>query len=206
MRLLEACARLSAMGPPVFTTGDAAACLGIARGHASKVLARLSTATPVVSLRHGLWGFRDKVQAFALPQHLTTPFPSYVSLQSALYHHGLISQIPTVTYAVSLARSKRFATPLGTVSIHHVNPSFFFGFESVGDRGAKVAVPEKALLDVLYLSSAKTRLFRVLPELELPKKFSIPRARRMILRIKSPRRRTQVSRLFEAIVSTAAKS
>jgi hypothetical protein len=27
-----------------------------------------------------------------------------------------------LTYAVSLARTRRFTTPLGTVSIHHVDP------------------------------------------------------------------------------------
>lgn len=200
MRLLEAQAQLLALGQPAFTTADASACLGITRGHASKVLERVSRAEQIVRLRHSLWGVRDRVQALALPQYLTAPFPSYVSLQSALYYHGMISQIPSVTYAVSLARTRGFRTPLGAVSVHHVDPSFFFGFESVGDRGARMAVPEKALLDVLYLSPAKTRLFRVLPELELPKGFSITRARGMIRRIRSSRRRNLVTRLFEAIL------
>jgi predicted transcriptional regulator of viral defense system len=200
MRLLEARTRLLAMGQPVFTTGDAAACLGITRAHASKVMSRLAIAADIVPLSHGLWGVRDRVQALALPQYLTAPFPSYVSLQSALYYHGMISQIPAVTYAVSLARTRRFKTPLGSVSIHHVDPSFFFGFEPAGDQGAKMATPEKALLDVLYLGPAKTRLFRVLPELEFPKTFSVARARRMIRRIRSTRRRTLVSRRFEELI------
>ncbi len=197
MRLTEAHARLLAMGQPVFTTVDAAACLGIDRGHASKVLARLSDAGHVLPLRHGLWGFGERITALALPQHLAAPFPCYISLQSALYYHGMISQIPSVTYAVSLARTRRFATPLGPVSIHHVAPSFFFGFEPVGDPVTTIAVPEKALLDVLYLSPAKTRLFRVLPELEFPRGFRIAKVRRMIRRIPSPRRRTLVNNLLE---------
>ena len=201
MRLTEAHATLLAMNQPVFTTGDAAVCLGIERGHASKVLARLSDVGHVVPLAHGLWSLREKVQLFALPQHLTAPFPSYVSLQSALYYHGMISQIPSVTYAVSLARTRRFDTPLGTVSIHHVDPSFFFGFESAGGQGAKMAVPEKALLDIFYLSPAKTRLFRVLPELELSKSFSIAEARRMVRRVQSPQRRTLVGHLLEEMLT-----
>jgi predicted transcriptional regulator of viral defense system len=48
---------------------------------------------------------------------LTAPFPAYVSLQSALYLHGMVSQVPAVTYAVMLARARRFVTPLGTVAI-----------------------------------------------------------------------------------------
>ena len=58
-----------------------------------------------------------------------------MSLQSALYLHGMISQVPTVTYAVSLARTRRFVTTLGTVSVHHVQPPFFFGFQDVGHGG-----------------------------------------------------------------------
>lgn len=197
MRLTEAHARLLGMDQAVFTTADASALLGIGREHASKVLARLSDVGHILSLGHGLWGFGDRVQAFALPEYLTAPLPTYVSLQSALYYHGMISQIPSVTYAVSLARTRRFGTPLGTVSIHHVDPSFFFGFEPVGDQGAKMAVPEKALLDVFYLSPAKTRLFRVLPEIELPRGFRVAEARRMVRRIQSAQRRTLVSALLE---------
>ena len=200
MRLIEAQAKLLAMGQPVFTTADASACLGITRAHASKVLERASRAEQIVRLRHALWGVRERVQALALPPYLTAPFPSYVSLQSALYYHGMINQIPSVTYAVSLARTRRFETRLGAVSVHHAAPSFFFGFDPVGDGGARMATPEKALLDVLYLSPAKTRLFRILPELELPRGFRVKEARRMIRRIESPRRRALVGRLFEAVL------
>ena len=63
----------------------------------------------------------------------------------------MISQVPAVTYAVSLARTRRFATPVGTVSVHHVQPSFFFGFEDAG-RGGRLATPEKALVDVNWLA------------------------------------------------------
>ena len=44
--------------------------------------------------------------------------------------------MPAVTYAVTLARTRRFVTPLGTVSLHHVQPAFFFGYEDVARRGA----------------------------------------------------------------------
>ena len=37
----------------------------------------------------------------------------------------MISRVPAVTYAVSLARARRYHTPLGAVSVHHVTPGFF---------------------------------------------------------------------------------
>ncbi len=204
MRLIDALGTLSAMQAPVFDTGDAAARLGVHATHASTVLARLAATRHVVRLRRGVWAFRDRVDLLALPEYLTSPCPSYVSLQSALYLHGVIDQVPAVTYAVSLARTRRYTTPLGTVSIHHVDPGFFFGFENAGSSGGRLATPEKALVDFLYLAPARSRLFRALPELELPARFSPRRARAMVARIGSVRRRTMVSRALDALILGAS--
>ena len=203
MRLIDALTTLAAMRAPVFDTGDAAARLGVKAAHASTILARLAAAKHVVRLRRGVWAFRDRVDALALPEYLTSPFPSYVSLQSALYRHGMIEQVPAITYAVSLARTRRFTTPLGTVSIHHVDPGFFFGFEHMGTSGGRMATPEKALVDFLYLAPARSRLFRTLPELELPAQFSVRRARAAVARIGSATRRAMVSRALDGIVRRA---
>jgi predicted transcriptional regulator of viral defense system len=187
------------MDIPVFQTSDAAAYLGIGNAHASKLLARLAASGHLFRLGRGRWGFKDRIEPFALPEYLTAPFPSYVSLQSALYHHGMISQISAVIYAVSIARTRKYVTALGTVSVHHIDPSFFFGYQPAGKGPAKIATPEKALIDFLYLSPARTRLFRALPELEFPKGFKVNEARKIIRRIRAVRRRNHVSRLFEQL-------
>ncbi|MCK4557217.1 MAG: hypothetical protein KAU47_06840, partial [Candidatus Aminicenantes bacterium] len=76
-----------------------------------------------------------------------------------------------------------------------------FGFESIGKSIAKIASPEKALIDFLYLSPSKSNLFKALPELEFPKSFAAKRARRIINRIRSTRRKNLVNRLFEELLS-----
>jgi predicted transcriptional regulator of viral defense system len=200
MRLTTAHSRLLSLAAPVITTADAAALLGLERGHASKLLARLSETGHVVRLCRGLWAFPGRIRPMALAEYLTAPFPSYVSLYSALYYHGMISQIPAVLYASSLHRTRKFHTAFGTVSVHHLAPSFFFGFEAAAGNEARLATPEKAILDVLYLTPSRTRLFRSLPELELPKSFSRARARRMLLRIPSARRRKMVSMRLEHLL------
>lgn len=205
MTLVRALSALASMETPVFHTSDAAVRLGLAAAHASTVLARLAASRHIIRLRRGVWAFADRVDPLALPEHLTFPLPSYVSLQSALYLHGLISQIPQVTYAVSLARTRRFTTPVGTVSIHHVDPAFFFGFEDAG-RGGRLATPEKALVDFLYLGPARSRLFRALPELTLPRRFSLRVARGFVHRIRSRRRRALVSRALEHLVRGASRT
>lgn len=196
MKLIDALARLKVLDTAAFSTTDAAAHLRIGRGVASKTLDRLKQAGHLLRLRRGVWGFPDKMNGLMLPQHLTAPFPSYISLQTALYHHGMISQMAAVTYAMSLARTRVYDTPLGRVSIHHVVPEFFFGFEQ-NENGIWMALPEKALLDIFYLSPAKSGLFKTLPEVEFPKNFSIRSAKNMIGKIKSEKRRKIVTTRFE---------
>lgn len=200
MTLLDVLAAVGSMDTPVFTTRDAAARLRVPNGHSSVSLARLAAAGQVIRLRRGVWALPNRVDSLALPEYLTAPFPAYVSVQSALYLHGMISQMPAVTYAVTLARTRRITTPLGTVSLHHVQPAFFFGFEDAGPAGGRLATPEKALVGFLYLGPARSRLFRALPELEWPKRFSARTARTIVHRIEPARRRTLVARRLDALL------
>jgi hypothetical protein len=70
-------------------------------------------------------------------------------------------------------------------------PEFFGGFET-GESGIALATPEKALLDVFYLSGTVSRRFAALPELALPPGFRVSLARAWIRRIRSKRLRTIV--------------
>lgn len=204
MKLTEAHRALVALPNATFTTNDAATLLGIESSYATKVLTRLSVTGHVLRLARGRWALPDALDPFLLPEALTAPLPSYVSLHTALHHHGLIEQIPSTVYAVTLAPSAERRTPAGTVSLHHVAPGFFFGFETA-PGGAKVARPEKALLDFLYLRPGRSRRFRSLPELTLPRSFSATWARRAIDRIASPSRRTLVLREFDKALQSARR-
>lgn len=203
MKTIDSLARLADLRAPVFTTNDAAAALRITRAHASKTLARLAGARQIMRLRRGSWGFRDKIDPLTLPALLTAPAPCYISLQSALYAHGMISQVPQRIYAVSSARTQTMHTPLGTISIHHLKPSFFRGFETDARTGLAMATPEKALADCLYLGLTRSRLFAALPELELPRKFSRARMAEYICRIDAPRRRRAVQRRWAELLKNS---
>src|SRR4051812_2812128 len=111
MQATEFLKRLKELNQPCVQTRDAAALLNISIVNTSKMLNRLAQHHHLIHLNRGLWGFPDKLDPLMLPEYLTIPFPSYISLQTALYHHGMISQLPTVIYAVSLARTKAFSTP-----------------------------------------------------------------------------------------------
>lgn len=80
---------------------------------------------------------------------------SYVSLQSALAYYGLIPEHVPVVTSVTTARPERLDTPVGTYSFRHVKKSCFFSYVQVAisqNQHAFIATPEKALLDLMYLT------------------------------------------------------
>jgi hypothetical protein len=112
----------------------------------------------------------------------------------------MISQIPTVIYVASLAKTRRLSTRFGTFSIHQLAPRFFGGYTTVPATGAHLATPEKALVDTLYLGQTRSRLFAHLPEVELPRGFDREEARRWIGRIAAAPRRLAASRRLERLL------
>ena len=76
--------------------------------------------------------------------------PSYVSLESALSHHGLIPERVDEITSVTCKRAKRFHTPLGRFTYCPVNESAFsygVGVQSTAGGTFFLAEPEKALCD-----------------------------------------------------------
>jgi predicted transcriptional regulator of viral defense system len=188
--LIEALRHLESLGTPAFETRDASALLHVPMSTATKTLRRLEKAGFILSATRGRWLLARNLNRQVLPELLAAPYPAYISLQSALYHHGLIEQIPAVIYAVTIGRPRRIQTAAGTVSLHRVPPPLFTGFEVIGKDAVKIATPEKALFDVLYLAPGRTRLFTNLPELEVPRNFGWKELRQYTALVKSLSRRT----------------
>ncbi|MGD0664644.1 MAG: hypothetical protein ABSA17_02800 [Rhabdochlamydiaceae bacterium] len=195
MKLLTALKTLQNAGAPVMSTRDIACLLGVSNEMASQMLRRLAQEKHIVHLARSLWVLDLKVNPLLLPGYLVAPFPCYVSLQTALYLHDMIDQIPRIITVVSPARTRTIQTPLATIYVHHVEPEFFFGFDFDLKTGVKMATPEKALLDIYYL---KKRL----PELELPKSFNFKKAFAMIRKIPSQARRTILEKALKTIMTT----
>jgi predicted transcriptional regulator of viral defense system len=198
--------RLHALRVPAITTADAAAALGLSPVAASQALRRLASAGLVTPIRKGLWATRAGPDPLTLADYVTFPHPSYVSLQTALYLHGMIEQVPNVTYLASLARTSEVKTPVGTFSVHHLAPAIFGGSRQDPRTGVRIATPAKALVDYLYLAPARSGLFRRLPELEIPPSFSRTEARSWVQKIPSPGRRALVARELDRTLASAPNS
>jgi predicted transcriptional regulator of viral defense system len=200
MNAAEAYSRLRRLRVPVLETADAAALLEQSTFAASQTLSRLARAGLVTAVRHGTWWIDGEVDPHRLPEYLTAPQPSYLSLQTALHLRGVIEQIPDVLYVVSLARTQRTIAMKRTFSIHHVTPEVFGGFDEL-PSGVKLATVEKALFDFAYLSGGRSRLFTSLPEVELPRGLRHKELMRWVEKIPSARSRTLTLRRLEAIVA-----
>jgi predicted transcriptional regulator of viral defense system len=112
----------------------------------------------IFQLRRGVYAvslpYRNSApHPFLVANHLRKP--SYVSLQSALSHYGMIPEFVPVTTSVSTGRPEELQTPLGRFIFRHVKKSIFFGYaqtEIAQRLPVFLATPEKALLDLLYLT------------------------------------------------------
>lgn len=195
--------RLHALGVVAITTDEASAVLGLSVSAANKTLTRLASAGHATRIARGLWWIAAApIDQLRLLDHVAAPFAAYVSMQSALSLHGMIEQIPSVVFAVTLGRTCRVNTSVGTFSLHHVAPEMYGGYVT-RDDGVKIATPEKALIDMAWLSSNKTRLFTNVPELTLPKKFNARALEHWTKRMQSPRARTLARERFERFVQHA---
>lgn len=171
MRSASAYAALVDLGCPVVTNAEAARLWGTESAATSQTLIRLSRTGLLSRIRHGLWkvgpGRADPRDVLPV---LTSPYPSYVSLWSALFHHGMIEQIPAAVYGVSLDRPIRVHTADDDFNIRPIHPDLFGGMEGQTGIRAGIATPEKALFDTIYLLVPRGGKV-TLPELELPSTF-----------------------------------
>lgn len=88
---------------------------------------------------------------FFISNHIYAP--SYISLESALSHYGFIPEGVFKTTAISTLKTQQFTTPIGVFGYQNVKPTLFFGYNLLQFNGFnyKMAEPEKAVLDFLYL-------------------------------------------------------
>lgn len=110
----------------------------------------------IIHVCRGLYAFakrhqRTGLSLFEVAQSIYRP--SYISLETALSHHGLIPEgVPTVT-SVSLKRSREFHTPLGVFSYSRISSFNLIGVDRIGGKASPsfMAEPAKALVDYVYV-------------------------------------------------------
>jgi predicted transcriptional regulator of viral defense system len=89
---------------------------------------------------------------------------SYLSFESALSRYGILSQIPYTITMATTKKSKIFTIGEQQIVYRKIKPELFGGY--IIENNLRLATPEKALLDMLYLIS-RGKVFMSLDELDL---------------------------------------
>ena len=95
----------------------------ISEGARKLLVHRAVTAGEVIRLKPGLFVLSKEYRKTELHPHVIAGllhFPSHISLESALAHHGLIPEAVQQVSSVTALRSRTFRTPLGVFSFQRV--------------------------------------------------------------------------------------
>ncbi len=155
-------------GNLIFTTREYAHYLGIGISSASRQLYQLKKSKTLLLITRNIWAnpsLPEFSPLLAVP-HLLGKAQGYVSFLTTLSMYGVISQIPQVYQVATVTHTRTLETPIGIFEFHQLKSSFM-RYGVLWSKGYRIAEPEKALVDTIYLSMRKKKRFSSLPELNL---------------------------------------
>lgn len=141
---------------PYFTTGFVMS--GQNKDQVRLQLSRWVKNNRIIKLRRGLFTLAapyKKIHAHSFILANALKPISYVSLQSALSFYGMIPEYVPVTTSVTRERPEKIITQDKHFYFNHMKAELFYGFELLEvdiNQKAFIAKPEKALLDLIYLT------------------------------------------------------
>ena len=135
---------------PIFSSHSLSQILGITeRRSLFLVIKRLINQGILEKLERDVYVPKGKTPlTFQVANYLYTP--SYISFETALNYHGVLSQFP---YEMTNATPKKTITKVvdeRVFSYTHIKKDLYWGYEKTLE-GFLLATPEKALLDQAYL-------------------------------------------------------
>ena len=125
------------------------------KGFDKNNLTRWTAQNLVLRLRKGIYAFPEYLShpnfTFFVSNYIYKP--SYVSLYAALAFYDIIPEAVVHVTAVSARKPTTFDNAFGTFTYRKIKPELMFGYNimPLGDRSIRLAQPEKAILDLLYL-------------------------------------------------------
>lgn len=112
----------------------------------------------IVRIKKGLYMFGDEYRRRPFSREILANLiygPSYISLDTALQHYGLIPEHVQAATSVTTGRSRKFSTPVGLFTYHRIPLNAYrIGMtrqETSPDEGYLIATAEKALCDKIRL-------------------------------------------------------
>jgi predicted transcriptional regulator of viral defense system len=175
-------------------------------GQVQRQLADWVRAGKVVQLRRGLYTLAEPYQlepphSFYIANHMVQG--SYVSLHMALSYYNLIPEQVAVITSVTTGRPGTWHNLYGHFSFQHIQPALFFGFQHhqvTQTQWAYVATPEKALLDLIYLTpDADSPEYITALRLQNLDQLNVDRLRAYVQRVSKPKLERALSPILQAV-------
>jgi len=112
----------------------------------------------LVKLRQGYYAFAERLSKPGFLYYISNYIykPSYISTHSALAFYGIIPEAVAQLTAATSLKTQSFTNSAGHFVYQRIKPQLLFGYEqkSGAPYSFAIALPEKALLDLLYLYPA----------------------------------------------------
>jgi len=155
----------------IFTTRDYANHQKLSISAASKKLSRLKKNKLLTHVTKGVWANTSHPYfhpASCVP-YLLKNESGYVSFLTALHFHELLSQIPKTIQIATTGHSRILDSSVAYYEFIQIKPELMQKHLTWSETQLPylLATAEKALLDVLYISTRKNKRFIRLPELTL---------------------------------------
>lgn len=148
--------KLKSSGTVIFTPREFYDIFGISPKTGSVFISRNLKSGLFLKLRNNYYMLKDShPPLYSIANKLYQP--SYISLESALSHYGIIPEVVYTVTSVTAKPTREFKTPKAVFSYQRIKKGVFTGYSPVAIEGNVVllAEPEKALADYLYFVDLK---------------------------------------------------
>ena len=159
LQSIEVEERLKDAGFMVFTPREFQGVFDVSKKSASMFILNNVKRGLFLKLRNNLYMLKD-----SRPSHYYIANkmyePSYVSLETALSHYGIIPETVYAITSITTKGTREYATPIGNFMYQRIKKQAYTGYslKEIDGRKAFVAEPEKALADHLYFVDLKKKL------------------------------------------------
>lgn len=149
MRIEEIIKKLQKSRLAVLSFQDLKKMFGVSEDNtAYKIAGKLVKKEFLFRLKKGLFRSRfANPSDFEIANNLYTP--SYVSFESALSFYGILPQFPYSVTSATSSKTKKMENNGKEYEYVRLQPGLFWGYEK--QKNVLIALPEKALIDELYL-------------------------------------------------------
>ena len=110
----------------------------------------------LLKIRQGWYAFPETLEIADFSRYISSRIyqPSYISLHYALSFYGIIPEAVTDITCISVLKTNKFTNIFGRYFYYNIKKDCFWGYKKMTDnnhRTFNIAVPEKAILDLLYI-------------------------------------------------------